>query len=84
MVTIAHTKDGKMTWKNDPNAQPYFNITQDDCNTAAKGINMLAMSIPELKELATLHGHSHLFAGQVIHAAAMQMIQVKRFNCAGE
>lgn len=53
-------------------------------DSAARGINMLGMSIRELKDIVALHGKSHLFAGQVIHAAAMQMIQVKRFNCAEE
>ena len=74
-----------MTWKHRPdNKNPkYYNVTREDCNSAAKGLNMLSMNTTELKSLIDSHkGKQDVFASQVIVTSARQILEVKRFNCA--
>ena len=61
---------------------PVFNITRADLNSAARGLNMIGMTTAELRDLIQRNRDSHLFAGQVITAAANEILQVKLFNCA--
>jgi hypothetical protein len=81
-IIIETKANGKMTWRHGPDNKnpPVYNITQADCNSAARGLNMLGMSCDELKDIIALHSGSHLFAGQVTCAAASQMLAVKKFN----
>ena len=52
-------------------------ITQDDLNAAQRGLNMIAMSLAELRELMMKHEHGRLFADRVIARAARQMLHAK-------
>lgn len=56
-------------------------VTQDDCNAAARGLNMIAMSPAELADLMReFRFDTTWFAERVIHLAAKQMRAVKLFN----
>ncbi len=74
------------SWKHrSDNKNPILhNVTKSDCDSAAKGLNMISMSISQLNDLIKIHGHGDTFASQVITTAAQQIRAVKRFNCAEE
>jgi len=53
-------------------------MTQGDLNAAAKGLNMVAMSTQELKDLAKEFGAIKTHAAKAITMAARQMAAVKK------
>lgn len=61
-------------------AIPIHGITQADCDSAARGLNMLGKRPSELDEIAERYKGSPDFAGQAIRVAAQQIAAVKRRN----
>lgn len=56
-----------------------YKITQDDMNSAARGLNMLGKTKEELETLIERHsGENVAFAGQVIAASARQILAAKK------
>lgn len=53
-------------------------ITQDDMNSAMRGLGMLGKAPSELDAIAKANDQSSNFAGKVIAAAARQMAAAKR------
>jgi hypothetical protein len=53
-------------------------MNQDDLNAAARGLNMVGMSIADLKATVVEFDGKTAFAARVIVAAARQMIAAKR------
>lgn len=53
-------------------------ITDDDLWSAIRGLGMYNMTANELVELTEEHSPNKLFAGQVIAAAAYQVLASKR------
>jgi hypothetical protein len=60
----------------------FFNVTQADCNSAAKGLNMISMSISNLDTTIAFHKRINTFSSEVIVIAAEQIKIVKLFNFA--
>jgi len=60
--------------------QPQRDPTQDDMNSAARGLRMNAMSVAELRALVEIHEFKPLFADRAIEKAARQILSVKTFN----
>lgn len=55
-----------------------YEITQDDLNSAARGLNMLAMSKDKLEQTILTYRAVDTFAAQVIARAAKQILDAKR------
>ena len=55
-----------------------YTITQADLNSAARGLNILAMSKLELNELIQLHIKKDDFASAVIVLSARQILAAKK------
>lgn len=56
-----------------------YKITQDDLNSAARGLNLLGKTKEELQDLIVRHGAKNAaFAGQVIAASARQILAAKK------
>lgn len=74
---ISNPKHGRNINPKRGNPKGKASVTQSDMNAAARGLNMLAMSVGELKSLAKSQ-NTAVFAGLVIQRAALQMAASKR------